>query len=120
MAYSFIDLAFDVLKEAQQPLIYQEIGQSGQNARPSANPRSVGKTPWNTLGAHLYVDVRDNESSRFMKVGKRPAREPVAAKSATRSRLTSRRLSSANPRRRPSRCSRISPSPVPPSTGAGQ
>jgi hypothetical protein len=35
---------------------------------------SAGKTPWQSLGSQLYVDVRDNESSKFIKVGKRPAR----------------------------------------------
>jgi len=34
----------------------------------------AGKTPWQTLGARLYVEVRDNEDSKFIKVGKRPAR----------------------------------------------
>lgn len=33
-----------------------------------------GKTPWATLGARLFVDVRDNASTRFVKVGKNPTR----------------------------------------------
>ena len=74
MVYSFIDLAFDVLKAATQPLTYQEIWQAGQQAGLASRLRTAGKTPWNTLGAQLYVDVRDNDSSRFVKIGKNPAR----------------------------------------------
>ena len=74
MGYSFLDLAFDVLKGAAQPLTYQEIWQAGQQAGLASKLRTVGKTPWNTLGAQLYVDVRDNDSSQFIKLSKRPAR----------------------------------------------
>lgn len=74
MAYSFMDLAFDVLKDAAHPLTYQEIWQAGKQAGFATKVRTSGKTPWNTLGAQLYVDVRDNKFSRFMKTGKRPAR----------------------------------------------
>jgi uncharacterized protein len=33
-----------------------------------------GKTPWQSLGARLYVEVRDNDDSKIIKVGNRPAR----------------------------------------------
>ena len=33
-----------------------------------------GKTPWDSVGAQLYVQVRDEQNSKFLKVGKRPAR----------------------------------------------
>jgi len=69
-----MDLAFDVLKNAQQPLTYQEIWQAGQQAGLTGKVRTAGKTPWNTLGAQLYVDLRDNDASRFIKIGKRPVR----------------------------------------------
>jgi hypothetical protein len=69
-----MDLAFDVLKSESAPLTYQEIWQVGQKAGLASKVRTAGKTPWNSLGAQLYVDVRDNESSKFIKVGKRPAR----------------------------------------------
>ncbi len=69
-----MDLAFDVLKNATHPLTYQEIWQAGQLAGLASKVSTAGKTPWNTLGAQLYVDVRDNEASRLIKIGKRPAR----------------------------------------------
>jgi hypothetical protein len=74
VAYSFLDLASDVLKKADKPLTYQEVWQAAQEMGLPSKLGSAGKTPWQSLGAQLYVDVRDNESSKFMKVGKRPAR----------------------------------------------
>lgn len=74
MAYSFLDLAFDVLKKAEKPLTYQEVWQAGQEIGLTTKIGTAGKTPWQSLGSQLYVDVRDNESSKFIKVGKRPAR----------------------------------------------
>lgn len=73
-AYSFLDLAEELLKSAESPLTYQEIWQAAKEAGLTAKISSKGKTPWQTLGAQLYVEVRDNELSRFTKVGKRPAR----------------------------------------------
>lgn len=72
--YSFLDLARDVLKTATQPLTYQEVWQVGNEKGFTDKIKTSGKTPWQSLGAQLYVEVRDNEDSRFMKVGKRPAR----------------------------------------------
>lgn len=66
MAYSFMDLALEVLKGASGPLTYQEIWQVGQQAGLASKLRTAGRTPWNSLGAQLYVDVRDNASSRFI------------------------------------------------------
>ncbi len=72
--YSFLDLAYDVLKESNTPLTYQEIWEIGKEKSFSNKIKTSGKTPWHSLGAQLYVEVRDNEDSSFIKVGKRPAR----------------------------------------------
>lgn len=74
MAYSFLDLAYDVLKQSSKPLTYQEIWQFGVDNGFSDKIKTLGKTPWQSMGAQLYVEVRDNEHSKFIKVGKRPAR----------------------------------------------
>jgi len=73
-SYSFLNLAYDVLKESPRPLTYQEIWQIGDQKGLADKIRTSGKTPWQSLGAQIYVEVRDNEQSRFVKVGKRPAR----------------------------------------------
>lgn len=82
MAYSFLDLALDVLKKAETPLTYQEVWQTGATSGLTEKIASAGKTPWQSLGAQLYVDVRDNASSKFIKVGKRPARFFLKERSA--------------------------------------
>lgn len=74
MAYSFLDLARDVLKNATIPLTYQEIWESGKEQGFAGKINTTGKTPWQSLGAQLYVEVRDNDKSDFIKVGKRPTR----------------------------------------------
>ncbi|NTV66783.1 MAG: hypothetical protein HGB06_03710 [Chlorobaculum sp.] len=78
--YSFLDLAFDVLMSATMPLTYSEIWNKAKADGLSDKIRTTGKTPWSTLGAQLYVDVRDKEDSRFVKVGKRPARFFLASR----------------------------------------
>jgi uncharacterized protein len=74
MSYSFLDLAYEVLKPSPKPLTYQEIWQAGADKGLAKKIKTVGKTPWQSLGARLYVEVRDNEESRFIGVGKRPTR----------------------------------------------
>jgi uncharacterized protein len=74
MSYSLLDLAYDVLKQAIKPMIYQEIWQVAQEKGFTAKLDSTGKTPWQSLGARLYVEVRDNDDGRFIKVGSRPTR----------------------------------------------
>ena len=74
MGYSYLDLANDVLKSAPQPLTYQELWQAGVSAGLATKVQTTGKTPWQSLGAQMYVEVRDNLDSRFVKIGKRPAR----------------------------------------------
>lgn len=73
-AYSFLDLARDVLSSSDQPLTYQKIWETGADKGLASKIKTSGKTPWQSLGAQLYVEVRDNEDSPFIKVGKRPAR----------------------------------------------
>ncbi|MBN2270721.1 MAG: hypothetical protein JXN61_08910 [Sedimentisphaerales bacterium] len=74
MSYSFLDLAFDVLAKTAKPLTVPEIWQAAKEKELTVKLRTSGKTPWNSLGAQLYVEVRDNDQSKFVKVGKRPAR----------------------------------------------
>ena len=74
MVYSFLDLAEEVLKSVTTPLTYQQIWEEACRRGLDSKVRTSGKTPWQTMGAQLYVDVRDNPESRFLKVGRRPAR----------------------------------------------
>lgn len=74
MTYTFNDLACDVLKQADKPMTYQEIWQKANDMGFAQRIKTSGKTPWQTLGAKLFVDVRDNPDSPFIKVGRRPTR----------------------------------------------
>ena len=74
MANSYLDLATEVLKTTKHPLTYQEIWEAAKASGLSARIKTSGKTPWQSLGAQLYVEVRDNPESQFIKVGRRPAR----------------------------------------------
>ncbi len=55
-------------------MTYQQAWDSAENTGLTSKINTKGKTPWATMGAYLYVDVRDNPDSLFIKVGKRPAR----------------------------------------------
>lgn len=74
MAYSYLDFAEDILKDAPRPLLPIEIWEIGRNSIHFSKLTIKGKTPQATLAARLYVDVRDNENSRFTKVTSDPAR----------------------------------------------
>lgn len=74
MSYSYLQLACDVLERASKPLTYQEIWKTAEENSLAQRIQTDGKTPWQTLGSRLYVEVRDNENSKIMKVGSRPAR----------------------------------------------
>lgn len=73
--YTILDFAYDILKESTKPLTFQEIWEQGKSTVYINKLSLSGKTPWNTLGARLFVEVRDKpEDTRFIKVGKNPAR----------------------------------------------
>lgn len=72
--YTFLDFAQEVLKSALKPMTYQEIWESGKTTGFDSKLSITGKTPWQTLGARLFVDIRDNPETRFIKVGRNPAR----------------------------------------------
>lgn len=74
MAYTLLDFAEEILSNVEKPLTYQEIWQKGLELNLNRKLSLSGKTPWQTLGARLFVDVRDNKNSRFIKVGRNPAR----------------------------------------------
>ena len=71
---TFHELAEKILKESEKPLTANEIWQKAVDRGISNKLNTKGKTPWTTLGARLYVSIRDNPDSKFDSVGKRPKR----------------------------------------------
>jgi len=74
MAMTFLQLAKKILAEEQRPLSASEIWKMAVSKGYEQELGSKGKTPWSTLGAMLYVDVRDNPDSEFTTIGARPKR----------------------------------------------
>lgn len=72
--YTFLDFAQDILKTTPKPMTFQEIWEFGKANGFESRLAITGKTPWQTLGARLFVDIRDNPETRFIKVGRNPAR----------------------------------------------
>ena len=74
MAITFLQLANKVLGEVKQPLSATEIWDVAAEKNYTSLVASQGKTPWATMAAQIYVDVRDNPSTDFVPVGARPKR----------------------------------------------
>ena len=74
MALTFLELAEKILLEEVRPLSYIELWNVAVEKGQEGLVESTGKTPWQTLGGLLYVDVRDNPNSIFMTLGERPKR----------------------------------------------
>ncbi len=73
--YTFFDLIIDVFTIVKTPLSPDEIWEKAIELGFDKKLGSLGKTPSATVGARLYVDVKENgENSRFIQVSKRPSR----------------------------------------------
>ena len=71
--YTFMNLVLDVLNECHKPLTPEEIWTFAQSRGWDEKLETKGKTPWKTIGAQLYVSIRDGKSI-FAKFGKNPVR----------------------------------------------
>lgn len=69
---TFLELAKRVLEEEKKPLSATDIWEIAKTKGYDHLLRSHGKTPWATLGAQLYCNVRDRKDSPFVKIGTRP------------------------------------------------
>lgn len=72
--YSFKMLAKDTLIKSNVPLTVEEIWEKSKIYGFQDRLNSNGKTPWRTLGAQLYIDIRDNCDSDFIQASKRPVK----------------------------------------------
>ena len=71
---SFIELAEKVIEEQTSPLSPVEIWEIAVSKGYDKLVASKGKTPWQTIGARIYLDIRDNPNSHFIKVDSTPKR----------------------------------------------
>lgn len=71
---TFLGLVERVLQEEQRPLSTEELWDIAQQKGYAEQVGTKGKTPWATIGARLYLDIRDNPNTPFVQVSRRPAR----------------------------------------------
>lgn len=70
---TFYELAKLVLMEERRPLSVEEIWNLAVQKGYDQKIGTKGKTPWASIGALIYVDMRDNNSP-FIKVSSRPTK----------------------------------------------
>lgn len=69
---TYLELAQKVLEKADFPLGYNQIWQKAVEMGLDKKLKSVGKTPWQSVGAQIYVNIRDKANSNFVAVSKNP------------------------------------------------
>ena len=70
----FLELAEKVIKEENKPLTPNEIWEIGVQKGYDKLINTAGKTPWQTTGAVIYVDIRDNPNTVFIKLKLKPTK----------------------------------------------
>ncbi len=70
--FTLKDLAERILKEEGKPLTVEDIWEIAKNKEYDALGNFTGKTPWRSIGAQIYVDIRDNPKSQFVKIDSKP------------------------------------------------
>ncbi len=71
---TFIELAEKILREEKRPLSIEEIWRIAVEKNYDKEFSKLGKTPWATLGARIYVEIQNNKNSNFFKASLRPTK----------------------------------------------
>lgn len=74
VGYNFLKLTQDTLKKTKIPMSAIEIWNYAKDNKMTEELNSSGKTPWKTLGARVYVDIKNNKKTKMKQVSKRPAK----------------------------------------------
>ncbi len=72
--WTFLELAKKILEEEKKALTPEEIWEMAKIKGYDKYVGTQGKTPWATIGAQIYVNIRDNKNSPFIKIDSRPKR----------------------------------------------
>lgn len=67
---TFLDLAYETLKQVKVPLTEKQIWEKAQELK--IDFKTNGATPWKTIGAKIYIDLKSNPHTKFYKVGNNP------------------------------------------------
>jgi hypothetical protein len=71
---NFLQFAEKIIKEEMKPLTSNEIWEIGIQKSYDKQINSTGKTPWSTISASIYVDIKDNPDTIFIKLKLNPTR----------------------------------------------
>jgi len=71
---NFIQFAEKIIQEMKKPLTPSEIWEIGVQRGYVDQLNSIGKTPWQTIGARIYVDIKDNPETVFLKLKLKPTK----------------------------------------------
>jgi hypothetical protein len=69
-----MQIAEKIIKEKNKPLSPKEIWEKGIEKGYDKQLNSTGKTPWETISARIYVDIKDNQDTNFIKINTKPVR----------------------------------------------
>jgi len=69
---SFLELARKVLLETKKPMTIEEIWDYSLRNGYEKLVKTKGKTPWRTMGAQIYVNIRDKKDTPFIKIDSKP------------------------------------------------
>lgn len=72
VTYTALQLAKKVLSETNIPMSGESIWEYAKEKGYDKESSLSGKTPWRTIQAQMYVDIRDNLNSVFQQFSKRP------------------------------------------------
>lgn len=72
IGYSFLDLARDVMQLTERPMSAEQIWSEANELGIAAKVGSKGKTPWRSIQAQLYTDIKDSSGSDFVQLSKHP------------------------------------------------
>jgi len=70
--FTLLALARKVLIHAKRPLTAKAIWYYSVKHGYNKEGNFKGKTPWYSIGAQIYVDMRDNANSSFIKLSTQP------------------------------------------------
>lgn len=69
---TFLKLIEKVLRETETPMTAEEIWRYAQSKGYDKQVGTKGKTPWRTIGAQIYVNMREYKESPFVKIDSKP------------------------------------------------
>lgn len=72
--WTFLELVRKILEEEKKPLSSEEIWEAAKSKGYDKYVGTQGRTPWATIGAQIYVNIRDRKDSPFIKIDTRPKR----------------------------------------------